>query len=59
MNSLDEFSIRTNGTEADRIEALYRTGSSDVVHAAGGGVGVGTPIRSTGCKGPILAWPSR
>jgi len=36
MNSLDEFSIRTNGTEADRIEALYRTGSADVVHAAGG-----------------------
>jgi uncharacterized protein (DUF1501 family) len=36
MNSLDEFSIRTNGSEAQRIEALYRTGSSDVVHAAGG-----------------------
>ncbi|HKW12777.1 MAG TPA: DUF1501 domain-containing protein [Gemmatimonadaceae bacterium] len=36
MNSLDEFSIRTNGTEADRIEALYRTGNADVVHAAGG-----------------------
>jgi len=36
MNSLDEFSIRTNGTEAERIEALYRTGTTDVVHAAGG-----------------------
>jgi len=36
MNSLDEFTIRTNGTQADRIEALYRTGSSDVIHAAGG-----------------------
>src|SRR5690348_2296739 len=36
MNSLDEFSIRTNGTEAERIEALYRTGSADLVHAAGG-----------------------
>ena len=36
MNSLEEFSIRTNGTQADRIEALYRTGSADVVHAAGG-----------------------
>jgi uncharacterized protein (DUF1501 family) len=36
MNSLDEFTIRTNGTEAERIEALYRTGSADVVHAAGG-----------------------
>jgi len=36
MNSLDEFTIRTNGSQADRIEALYRTGSADVVHAAGG-----------------------
>jgi len=36
MNSLDEFSIRTNGSQADRIEALYRSGSADVVHAAGG-----------------------
>jgi len=36
MNSIDEFTLRTNGTEAERIEALYRTGSADVVHAAGG-----------------------
>ncbi len=36
MNSLDEFTIRTDGTDAERIEALYRTGSSDIVHAAGG-----------------------
>ena len=36
MNSLDEFTIRTNGTQAERLEALYRTGSADVVHAAGG-----------------------
>jgi uncharacterized protein (DUF1501 family) len=36
MNSLDEFTIRTNGSQADRIEALYRTGTADVVHAAGG-----------------------
>ena len=36
MNSLDEFTIRTNGSQAERIEALYRTGSADVVHAAGG-----------------------
>ena len=36
MNSLEEFTIRTNGTQADRIEALYRTGSADVIHAAGG-----------------------
>lgn len=36
MNNLDEFTIRTNGTAAQRIEALYRTGNADVVHAAGG-----------------------
>src|SRR5438270_2905468 len=36
MNSLDEFSIRTDGSEAERIEALYRIGRTDVVHAAGG-----------------------
>jgi uncharacterized protein (DUF1501 family) len=36
MNSLEEFSIRTTGTQAQRIEALYRTGKADVVHAAGG-----------------------
>jgi len=36
MNSLDEFTIRTNGSQADRIEALYRTGNADVIHAAGG-----------------------
>ena len=35
MNSLDQFAIRTSASQADRIEALYRTGSSDVVHAAG------------------------
>src|SRR6187200_3087612 len=26
MNSLEEFTIRTSGTQAERIEALYRTG---------------------------------
>ena len=36
MNNIDEFTIRTDGSQADRIEALYRTGSADVVHAAGG-----------------------
>ena len=36
MNSLDEFSVRAAGPSADRLEALYRTGSADVVHAAGG-----------------------
>jgi uncharacterized protein (DUF1501 family) len=36
MNSLQEFSVRASGPSADRLEALYRTGSTDVVHAAGG-----------------------
>lgn len=36
MNSLDEFTVRTNGSQAERLEALYRTGSADIVHAAGG-----------------------
>ncbi|MDB4881145.1 MAG: hypothetical protein JWL60_2591 [Gemmatimonadetes bacterium] len=36
MNSLDEFSVRTSGPSTDRLEALYRTGRVDVVHAAGG-----------------------
>jgi len=36
MNNLDQFSVRTSGTQAERLEALYRTGSADVVHAAGG-----------------------
>jgi uncharacterized protein (DUF1501 family) len=36
MNNLDQFTVRTSGTQAERLEALYRTGSSDVVHAAGG-----------------------
>jgi uncharacterized protein (DUF1501 family) len=38
MSSLDEFAVRTSATQAQRIEALYRTGSADVVHAAGGEV---------------------
>jgi uncharacterized protein (DUF1501 family) len=36
MRSLDEFSVRAAGPAADRLEALYRTGTTDVVHAAGG-----------------------
>ena len=36
MSSLDEFTVRAAGSAADRLEALYRTGSADVVHAAGG-----------------------
>jgi uncharacterized protein (DUF1501 family) len=36
MASLDAFSIRTNGGDAERrLEALYRTGSADVVHGSG------------------------
>jgi uncharacterized protein (DUF1501 family) len=36
MDNLDAFTIRTAGSQAERLEALYRTGTSDVVHAAGG-----------------------
>ena len=36
MSSLDEFSVRASGPAVDRLEALYRTGNADVVHAAGG-----------------------
>lgn len=36
MNSLDEFTVRSTGSQAEGIEALYKTGSADVVHAAGG-----------------------
>ena len=36
MSSLDQFSVRTSGPAVERLEALYRTGSADVVHAAGG-----------------------
>jgi uncharacterized protein (DUF1501 family) len=35
MNSLDEFAVRATGTQADRLEALYRSGRADVIHAAG------------------------
>lgn len=36
MNSIEEFSIRTNGGDAERrMEALYRTGSADLVHGSG------------------------
>jgi uncharacterized protein (DUF1501 family) len=37
MNSLDEFSVRAASANLERrLEALYRTGTADVVHAAGG-----------------------
>jgi uncharacterized protein (DUF1501 family) len=35
MTSLDAFTVRAGGTSAAQLEALYRTGSSDVVHASG------------------------
>jgi uncharacterized protein (DUF1501 family) len=36
MNSIEEFSVRTSGGgTAQRLEALYRTGSADIVHGAG------------------------
>lgn len=35
MNSLGEFSVRATGSEVERLEALYRTGSADLVHGAG------------------------
>jgi uncharacterized protein (DUF1501 family) len=35
MNSLEEFSVRGGGDQVTRLEALYRTGSADVVHGAG------------------------
>lgn len=35
MSSLDEFTVRATGSSAERLEALYRTGSADLVHASG------------------------
>src|SRR5687768_820442 len=35
MNSLGEFTVRTTGSQAARLEALYRTGSADLVHGTG------------------------
>ena len=35
MNSLNEFTVRASGTQAERLEALYRTGSTDLVHGTG------------------------
>jgi uncharacterized protein (DUF1501 family) len=35
MTSLDAFAVRAGGTSAEQIEALYRTGTTDVVHASG------------------------
>ncbi len=35
MSSLGDFAVRSSGTSAARLEALYRTGSADLVHASG------------------------
>ena len=35
MNSLNEFTVRASGSQAERLEALYRTGSADLVHGTG------------------------
>ena len=35
MSSLGDFTVRATGSSADRLEALYRTGTADVVHASG------------------------
>jgi uncharacterized protein (DUF1501 family) len=35
MTSLDAFAVRAGGSSAEQIEALYRTGTADVVHASG------------------------
>jgi len=35
MDSLDQFAVRSGGDAAARLEALYRTGSADLVHGAG------------------------
>ena len=35
MNSIEQFTIRAAGGQAERLEALYRTGSADLVHGAG------------------------
>ncbi len=35
MNSLDEFSVRAAGSDAQRLESLYRTGRADLVHGSG------------------------
>ena len=35
MSSLSGFTVRATGTEEQRLEALYRTGSADLVHGTG------------------------
>lgn len=35
MNSVTEFAVRGGGTQAAQLEALYRTGSADLIHGTG------------------------
>ncbi|MBX6333684.1 MAG: DUF1501 domain-containing protein, partial [Gemmatimonadaceae bacterium] len=35
MSSVQDFSIRATGTDVQRLEALYRTGSADLIHGTG------------------------
>jgi len=35
MTSIDAFTVRSAGGVSDRLEALYRTGSADLVHSTG------------------------
>ena len=35
MNSLEEFTVRSGGDQTARLEALYRTGSADLIHGTG------------------------
>ena len=35
MTTIDAFTVRAGGTSAAQLEALYRTGTNDVVHASG------------------------
>lgn len=35
MDSLDQFAVRSGGDAAARLESLYRTGSSDLIHGSG------------------------
>jgi len=35
LSDLQEFSVRATGSQVERLEALYRTGSADIVHATG------------------------
>ncbi|HEU4564466.1 MAG TPA: DUF1501 domain-containing protein [Gemmatimonadaceae bacterium] len=35
MASLADFTVRATGSDAERLEALYRTGSADLIHGTG------------------------